>query len=657
MNREELARRLLSIFREELSDHLRAWHAIVERVRPGEPMVEADLQHLFRIAHSLKGASRTVGLEVVERYCHALEEQLEAARGKGAPVDAAQRDALVGAARVWTEVSRRLAAGEPIGEDVIEQRAPAHTLPMGEPRVRVAAARLDELLAASGELTRVVARCRDHEQAVAAVRSLLQRSASASRGARASRDALDALDDLLAQLRADVPELVRLARTLDERVRVARLVPFGEALEGLAGLVTEVAAATGKEAELAIEGSDVELDRAVAEGLRGALVQLARNAVVHGVEAPGVRRAAGKRARARVVIGARLRAPDVEVWVEDDGRGLDLAALCERARGLGLPEPETDAERAALVFVPGLSTAEQVDAAAGRGVGLDVAKTDVERLQGRVEVHTEPGRGTRFELVVPLTASRVPALVVRAGGSLFALAAAHVVGLSRSREGLETSVPLGELLGMGPSPAGPWAAVVVLEGARGRVGVIADEVVGLEDLIVEGLGARLPRLRYVAGASVVPSGEIVPILNVAELARAALAHASGGEADPEPRRSTILVVDDSLTARVLAKTLLEGAGYRVVLCSDGVAALAALEREPIDLVVADVEMPRLDGLALVRAIRRGRRPELGVILLTTRASEKDREQGLSSGADAYLTKSAFEPAELITTIEALLSRP
>ncbi|MCC6873686.1 MAG: response regulator [Sandaracinaceae bacterium] len=651
MNREELARRLLSIFREELSDHLRAWHAIVERVRPGEPMAEADLQHLFRIAHSLKGASRTVGLEVVERYCHALEERLEAARGKSAPVDASQQDALVDAARVWTEVSRRLAAGEPVGEDVIEPRAPVHTLPMAEPRVRVAASRLDELLAASGELTRVVARCRDHEQAVAAVRSLLHRSASAS------PDALDALDDLLARLRADVPELVRLARTLDDRVRAARLVPFGEALEGLAGLVTEVAAAAGKEAELAIEGADVELDRAVAEGLRGALVQLARNAVAHGVEAPGVRRAAGKRARARVVIGARLRAPDVEVWVGDDGRGLDLAALCERARGLGLPEPEPDAERAALVFVPGLSTAEQVDAAAGRGVGLDVAKTDVERLQGRVEVHTEPGRGTRFELVVPLTASRVPALVVRAGGSLFALAAAHVVGLSRSREGLETSVALGELLGMDPSPAGPWAAVVVLEGARGRVGLIADEVVGLEDLIVEGLGARLPRLRYVAGASVVPSGEIVPILNVAELARAALAYASGGEADAEPQRSTILVVDDSLTARVLAKTLLEGAGYRVVLCSDGVAALAALEREPIDLVVADVEMPRLDGLGLLRAIRRGARPALGVILLTTRASEKDREQGLSSGADAYLTKSAFEPAELITTIEALLSRP
>ena len=584
--------------------------------------------------------------------------------------------------------------------------------------VRVPAEKLDALLAHSGELLVARRRVEARSEELAALREFVGRwraewravekplrsltggdagGGPAARGAAPplSRRAAEAfrhagdnlgrldrdLDRLATALAADDRQLDRAAALLDEEVRRVRMLPFAEACQGLERAARDVAHACGKQVEVVVEGGDVELDRSILEGLKDPLLHLVRNAVDHGLEPPDGRAEAGKPACGRVTVSAALRGAQVEVVVADDGRGIDLEALRAQARRRGLAEPADGGDLFRLIFLPGFSTAPTVTNISGRGVGLDVVKARLEDLHGAIDLTSEPGLGTRFTLAVPLTLTTLRALLVAAGGQVFAFATTNVVKLVRVGPGDFRPVQGREVLTLGGAPL-PVASLaetlglperepaeadarrpglVVAAGER-RMAFLVDELLAEQEVVVKGLGARIRRVRHASGATILPTGRVALVLNAAHLVRSALGRApavarAGVAAGPEARgaRRRLLVVDDSVTTRTLEKSMLEAAGYEVATAVDGEAAWQLLQEQGVDLLISDVDMPRMDGFALTEAVRRSARLSgLPVILLTSLASERDRARGVEVGADAYIVKGAFDQKDLIETIEQLL---
>jgi two-component system chemotaxis sensor kinase CheA len=486
------------------------------------------------------------------------------------------------------------------------------------------------------------------------------------------------LERLESALIEDVRALKESSTALDEEVRRVRMLPFADACEGLDRMVRDLAQAGGKEIELVLEGGNVELDRSVLQGLRDPLRHLVRNAVDHGGETPQERRAVGKPPCTRLTVAAVLRGAQVEVMVRDDGRGLDLDALRRQLRKRGLPEPLDERELARMVFLPGLSTSRLITDISGRGVGLDVVKTRVEALHGTIDLSFSRGQGTCFTLAVPLTLTTLRALLLKAGGQTFAFVDTNVQRLVRispadlrfveGREMLAVGGPpipvasLADTLGLRSTSTredGKAPAVLIAAGER-RMAFVVDELLTEQEVVVKGLGSRLRNLRHVSGATLLPSGGIALVLNAANLMRTALARTPTAGAVPltsaaPVRKHRLLVVDDSVTTRTLEQSILEAAGYEVTVAADGTAAWQLLQERTFDLVVSDVDMPRMDGFALTEAIRGSRlMAELPIILVTARATEDDRGRGLTAGANAYLVKSSFDQTKLLETIAQLL---
>jgi two-component system, chemotaxis family, sensor kinase CheA len=489
-----------------------------------------------------------------------------------------------------------------------------------------------------------------------------------------------AFDAFATRLSEDLRALDRSAQALDERVHEVRMVPFAEACAALYRTVRDLAARERKPTELVVEGGDTELDRSIVDGLRAPLLHLVRNAIDHGIESSDERSLAGKPARSRLLITAALRGELVEVTVRDDGRGIDLPAIRERLQRRGVEVPADDQELVRTIFDAGFSTAAVVTDVSGRGVGLDVVRSQVEGMRGAVGVTFEPGRGACFTLTLPLTVTTLRALLLRCGSEVLALPSSSVVKLVRAepsqlslvqgREMLLTEaspvplVSLAELLGVEAQlpAAGNLRLPVVVLGLLGtKVAFAVDELIAEQDVVVKPLGRRVRRLRHVSGATILPNGRIALLLHPSDLLRSAQGRMPSRRAgavfqvELRPARKRLLLVDDSATTRTLEKSILEAAGHDVIASADGATAWQLLQEGGADLVVSDVEMPGMNGFALTQTIRSSKRfRDLPVILLTSLDSEQDRARGLEAGANAYLVKSAFDQTNLLETIRQLL---
>ena len=582
---------------------------------------------------------------------------------------------------------------------------PAIEAPAGQSFVRVPAEKLDALLTHSGELLVARRRVGSRGDDLETIRDFLGRWRSEWRAVEKSLSTLlgrpDApteliprrvastlrragenlgrlerdLDRLASAMAGDRSHLDRASGLLEDEVRRARMLPFAEACQGLDRAARDVAQAVGKPVDLVVEGGDVEIDRSVLEALKDPLRHLVHNAVDHGIESPEERRGAGKPPRARITVSAALRGAQVEVVVEDDGGGLDLERLREQARQLGIDEPSDVRDLERLIFLPGFSTAGQITSISGRGVGLDVVKDRLEQLHGTIDLESRPGRGLRFTMAVPLTLTTLRALLISAAGQVFAFATTNVQKLVRvgpcdfkTVEGcrmLATGGPLlpvaslARTLGL-PSrePPAKGPGVIVATGDR-RMAFLVDELLAEQEITVKTLGTRVRHARFFSGATIQPSGKIALVLNAASLVRAALGQAPAPSAArvraPSPSRKRLLVVDDSVTARSMEKGLLEAAGYEVATAVDGEAGWRTLQEWSPDLLISDVEMPRMDGFALTRAVRSSARfAHLPVILFTSRGSETDRARGVEVGADAYIIKGSPERRNLLDAVAQLL---
>jgi len=473
-------------------------------------------------------------------------------------------------------------------------------------------------------------------------------------------------------------DLVRSLNELQELALHARMIPVMSLAPRLRRAVRDLARETGKEVRFETRGDDAEIDRGVLERLADPLLHLVRNAVDHGVESADERRQKGKPAEGTIRLHAMQLGSEVVIAVSDDGRGIDVARVRETAGRTDRSAIEMDDEAALyLIFRSGLTTTTKVTGVSGRGVGLDAVRASLNAVRGRIEVRSDPGMGTEFRIAVPITMATLRCLVIKAGGQAFAIPLHSVRAVLPSQPSATVGgramtmldgrpVPISSLsavLGTGNGAVGP---AVVLAGLTRSHAFTVDDLVDQRDVVVKGLGELVPRLPAVAGAGVQPDGSILLVLEAAGLIerarrmdngdRSQEAAGGGGHEEPVPHRAaSILVVDDALTVRELQRSIFENAGYRVRVAVNGEEALAEISHERPDLVLTDVQMPRMDGFELTEAIRK--QPSLAslpVIILTSRGSDEDRRRGLECGADGYIVKSGFDQSALLSAVERLL---
>ncbi len=490
---------------------------------------------------------------------------------------------------------------------------------------------------------------------------------------------------LEADLQAHLRRTEELSTTLHHEAIDCRMRPFGDACLTIPRTVRDLARSLDKDASARLEGQSVSVDRDILRKLEAPLTHLVRNALDHGIETRAERAASGKRAQATLRVTAVHQAGMLVVDVADDGRGIDLARLRTRIVERNLSTPElvarmSDRELTDFLFLPGFSTAKAVTDLSGRGVGLDVVQTTVHEVGGSVEVMTELGRGTTFRMRLPVTLSVLRAAIVSIAGEPYAMPLArmeridrldhhtleHVEGRLAARVNDEVIglVRGDELLGI-PGDADSGAlAVVSLRTRQRTLGVIVDGFLGEEDVVVQPLDERLGTVPHVSSASVRQSGELVLILDADAMAidaarrldEGTLRGAAAGSEDARRRVHRVLVVEDSLTVREVERQMLTRAGYQVDVAVDGLDGWNALQRERYDLVLSDVDMPRMNGLELVRRIRADRRlSNLPIVMVSYKDREEDRLAGLEAGATAYLTKGAFHDRTLLDTVADLIA--
>ncbi|KRB83662.1 Hpt domain-containing protein [Duganella sp. Root198D2] len=490
----------------------------------------------------------------------------------------------------------------------------------------------------------------------------------------------------------DLTQQARMTRDLQRDLMRVRMVPFNSVSERLFRVARQGAKETDKRVNLDIRGGGVEMDRSVLERMAAPFEHLLRNAIVHGIESRERRVEHGKGETGELLVQVSQQGNEVVLEFSDDGAGLDLERIRNKARSVGLLAEDqvvSDAEASNLIFQPGFSTADTLTELAGRGVGMDIVLSEAQALGGRVETFTEAGKGSRFTIRLPLTLAVTQVVLISAGGRTHAVPALMVEQVLQLKEGALAEatgkgavvhhgqhVPLRYLATLlGDGDARPLlqrsSPVMMLRNGTDRVALHVDEILGNREVVIKNIGPQLSRMPGIAGATVLGSGEIVLILNPVALQLHVAQHPelaprtsatpapapAGGVAEPVQQtraHGTVMVVDDSLTVRKVTQRLLEREGYHVMLAKDGVDALEQLQDRLPELMLVDIEMPRMDGFDLTRNVRGDERTkEIPIIMITSRSADKHRNYALQLGVNAYFGK-PFQEDILLGAIAGLL---
>ncbi|RMF60664.1 MAG: hybrid sensor histidine kinase/response regulator [Calditrichaeota bacterium] len=472
---------------------------------------------------------------------------------------------------------------------------------------------------------------------------------------------------------------------LMEEAKKLLLLPFDSISRGFPKMVRDLATSLGKKAEITIEGKEVEIDKRILEEMKDPLIHLIRNSVDHGLEYPEERIRLGKPAQGKITLRVSPRdSGKVEILVSDDGAGIDVEKVKKAALENGIISEKiahsmTEEEALSLIFISRISTSEIITEISGRGMGMSIVKEKVENLGGEIKVSTKPNLGTTFRLILPLTLVRFRGILLEAANRLFIIPTTQVERVLRvkkdqvktvkniptiSLEGQVISlVSLAEVLGISSpqdNPDTPFLTLFLLNGNEQKIAFACDRIIAEQEVVVKGLGKQLLKVKNISGATVLGNGKVVPVLKPGDLLKSAHAMVKRGIITHQPKqeeqpKKRILVVDDSITSRSLISHILDAAGYEVETAIDGVEALERLKGGSFQLVVSDVEMPRMNGYELTATIRQEAKLEnLPVILVTSRGSKADMEAGIEAGADAYIVKSNFDQSNLLETIRRFI---
>jgi chemosensory pili system protein ChpA (sensor histidine kinase/response regulator) len=490
------------------------------------------------------------------------------------------------------------------------------------------------------------------------------------------------LETLTREAQNLLTQQARIITELQNSLMRTRMVPFQRHVQRLTRLVRQSANDTGKRAELVVQGASAELDRQMLERMVAPLEHMLRNAVVHGIETPDRRAALGKPDVGRISVSLTRDGAEIVIVVTDDGGGINVKLIREKAVALGLADRHsklTDEEAMQLILEPGFSTAGRVTQAAGRGVGMDVVATEVKKLGGGLFIESSLGKGTRFTIRLPFTLAISQALIVRVAEEVYALPLATVEGVVRLPRnivarhlGKDATLfeyggqkyrfqQLGSFVGLGPTrlpETDVSMSVVLIRAGEHSTALVTDELVGSREIVVKSLGPQISGIRGIAGATILGDGRIVIILDMGSLVR------SEWRARPtdttvletRDRRTFALVVDDSITVRRVTQRLLERNGMRVLTAKDGVDAVSLLQENLPDIILLDIEMPRMDGYEVAAHVRSDPRlKHIPIVMITSRVSEKHRARAIELGVDDYLGK-PYQENQLLDAIEPLVNR-
>ncbi|MCG3210444.1 MAG: Sensor histidine kinase RcsC [Anaerolineae bacterium] len=476
-----------------------------------------------------------------------------------------------------------------------------------------------------------------------------------------------------------------------EDVKKSLMLPFSALLDTFPKMVRDLSRAQGKNVALSIKGGEVELDRRILEEVKAPLIHILRNCIDHGIETPDIRRKANKPEQGQIIVTvSQLDAGKVEIIISDDGAGINLEKLKAAALQQGcITVSEAAAmnpqETMHLIFRSAVSTSAIITDMSGRGLGMAIVREKIEQLGGKINVASAQQLGTSFQILLPVAVATFRGVLVQANQSTFIIPTSSVervlrinkvdIATVQNRPTIEIDgrivplTPLAEVLELPRPPADddrsspeqPYLQVLLMGTIDRRRAFVVDRIINEQEVLVKNLGKKLTRVRNVSGATVLGSGQVVPILRVSDLLKSAERLLAGNGRPTQTVKKagniqkSILIAEDSITSRTLLKNILESAGYRVRATVDGVDALTALKTEPFDLLISDVEMPRMNGFELTGKIRADNKfSGLPVVLVTSLGSPEDRERGIDAGADAYITKSSFDQTNLLAIIKRLV---
>lgn len=716
-------KKFVARFVEEARDHLNRLNDGLAALEAGSADAEG-INAIFRSAHTVKGSSRMLKLTTISETAHQLEDVLGAMRegslqfsptlgqllyravdhlatlidklaetGDGAslpPPDTALCAALAQAAgggKTDIPTAPPSAPAVSPAPTFVPPAPAAAAAPAAEPKlktadtVRVKLAKLDELVKLMGEVVSSHARMRQRLVDVHALERELGTSLGEAAAAQLHRFAQTLKDDVQAQ--------EALMDELHDKTLLMRMLPLAIVFEPAARLVRELARSVGKQVECAVSGAEIELDRQMIDKLSDPIIHLIRNGIDHGIELPEARVAAGKPAQGRLRLSARQDGSWVVIDIADDGGGIPIAAVRDKAVKKGFLTPEkaaalTDQEAIDLIFLPGFSTSNIITDLSGRGVGMDVVKqTILDDMQGVVSVETRPGAGTTFSLRLPLSLAVMRVLLVEVDGQPFGFTAQYVTELLRMpldammnvaernaviiRNEFVPVVPLAELLRV---PAASTRRdrderklgllLVVLRVRNEKIAVRVDDLLDERDMVIKPLPEHMRKLPMVSGMVITGKNELVSVLHapaLLEIARRARGQAVRAEAISHAAEThyRVLVVDDSLNTREIERDVLEAYGYDVTLAEDGLDGFRKAMDGNFDAVLTDVEMPNMDGFSLTARLRQEEKyRDKPIVIITSREKEEDKRRGVQVGADAYIVKGDFDQSNLVDTLRALL---
>ncbi|RJQ61357.1 MAG: hybrid sensor histidine kinase/response regulator [Desulfobacteraceae bacterium] len=660
---------------------------MVDKVSAGAPLDEDTSALCDELAGAAEGRFATVDAAAKEPSPPETAPQVPLEEMKGQTAAAAET--------AGPEAAHRI---EPIDahppDDCPETAVPEKKTGASE-SIRVNADKLDELIRLMGEIVshqnRLKQRLSDIREAEKAAKRNVDISARFQQGndscgefgeeiVRCAQALQVKLKQLSVSMRDDANMQELLTSDLQEKALMLRMVPLSTVFDSLPRMVRDMSRSLGKDVVFMIEGGEIGLDKKMIEKIGDPLVHMLRNAVDHGVESPEERRKTGKPEKGTIRIAASYDAGSVVIELSDDGGGIPLGKLREKALKKNLfseadLDSLTDEETIDLIFLPGFSTSPIITDISGRGVGMDVVKKNiVEGLKGSIKIETKQGKGTRFLMRLPLTLAVMRVLLVEAAGTVFAITAHYVTEIIRvpeteiihvlNRKAIrlrEELIPVAHLETIlklsvkGPARSTNLLMLIVRLGNE-KLGLIVDALLDEEDMVIKSLPAHMKNIQLVSGVTISGRNEVLNILHVPGIIKEA------GEMRearlPEKARNDaaqILVVDDSVNTREIEKSILEAYGYAVDLAEDGMEAVEKTREKQYDLIITDVEMPRLDGFSLTERLRKEHTyNDTPIIIMTSREKEEDKKRGILVGANAYIIKGSFDQTNLLETVQNLI---